>query len=209
MVSVRSRTWASGCFLTLVTVLAAGCGGHKAAEPPSPLAASDGVAAGGAGVRGSYPTTLTADYTPNRNFGLAFVIKNRSDQPVTIVRLSSNDETEKRFARLVGASAAAYVPIDCDGHSCPATDLGLGSPPYEALPPLAPLTIHAHKQASIQLHFRWVLCLDAPIQTSDRENTTLIVAYRTGGKTASQLLQARQAQLEVSATSACASPASS
>ena len=68
---------------------------------------------------GSYPTTLTANYTPNHTFGLAFLIRNRSDEPVTIVGLSSNDESEKRFARLVGASTAAYVPIDCDGHSCP------------------------------------------------------------------------------------------
>ena len=50
--------------------------------------------------------------TPNRNFGLAFVINNRSGEPVTIVGLSSKDESEKRFARLVGASATAYVSID-------------------------------------------------------------------------------------------------
>jgi hypothetical protein len=161
-------------------------------------------------VLGSYPATLTANYTPNRNFGLAFVIQNRSDEPVTIVGLSSNDESEKRFARLVGASAAAYVPIDCDGNfGCPATDLGLGEPPYEALPALAPLTIPPHKRASIQLHFRWVSCLDAPVQTSDRENTTLIVNYRSGGRAASQLLHTGMAQLDVSAASACSSPASS
>lgn len=154
-------------------------------------------------------TTLTADYTPNRTFGLAFVIENRSDEAITIVGLSSNDESEKRFARLVGASAAEYVPIDCDGHSCPATDLGLGPPPYEALPPLASLTISSHKQATIQLHFRWVPCLDAPVQTSDRENETLIVNYRSQGRAASQLLHTGRAQLDVSAASACSSPASS
>jgi hypothetical protein len=167
-----------------------------------------GVTAGGAGVLGSYPTTLTADYTPNRNFGLAFLVRNRSDAPVTIVGLSSDDENEKRFARLVGASTAAFVPIDCDGHSCPAPDLGLRAP-YDTLPPLTPLTIPSHKQASIQLHFRWVPCLDAPVQTAERENTTLVVNYQTGGRAASQLLRTGQAQLDVSAASACASPESS
>jgi hypothetical protein len=172
--------------------------------------ASGGVAAGGAGVLGSNPANLTANYTPNRNFGVAFVIRNRSDQAVTILGLSSNDENEKRFARVVGASAAAYVPIDCEGHwSCPATDLGLGEPPYETLPPLRPLTIPSHKLASIQLHFRWVPCLAAPAQRSDTEKTTLVVNYRTSGRTLSQLLPTGMARLDVSAANGCASPASS
>ena len=195
--------------MTLVAVLAAGCGGGgRSVTEPSPLVTMSGVTAGGAGVLGSYPTTLTADYTPNRNFGLAFLVRNRSDAPVTIVGLSSDDENEKRFARLVGASTAAFVPIDCDGHSCPAPDLGLRAP-YDTLPPLTPLTIPSHKQASIQLHFRWVPCLDAPVQTAERENTTLVVNYQTGGRAASQLLRTGQAQLDVSAASACASPESS
>ena len=54
IVSVMTRMWASGCVLTLVGTFAAGCGGHKAAEPP-PLIARDAVAAGGAGVLGSLP----------------------------------------------------------------------------------------------------------------------------------------------------------
>ena len=206
--SVMTRMWASGCVLTLVGTFAAGCGGHKAAEPP-PLIARDAVAAGGAGVLGSYPTGLTADYTPNRNFGLAFVIQNRSGEPVTIVGLSSKDESEKRFARLVGASATAYVSIDCGGHSCPATDLGLGSPPYGPLPSFAAMTIPAHKQASLQLHFRWVPCLEAPMQTNESENGTLVVNYRSGGKGASQHLDTGRARLDVSSSSACSAPASS
>ena len=205
-----SRTRASGWVLALVAVLMAGCGGHKTTKPPSPLVArGGGLVADGAGVRGSFPTTLTADYTPNRNFGLAFVIQNRSDEPVTIVGLSSNDQSEKRFARLVGASAAAYAPISCvDQWGCPVTDLGLGAPPYEALPPLAPVTIPSRKWASVQLHFRWVPCLDAPLQTRDRENRTLVVNYRSGGREASQLLHTGMAQLDVSAESACSAPAS-
>jgi hypothetical protein len=210
MLNVMARAWVIGCLLTLVAVVAAGCRGHKAAEPqPSPLIASGGVAAGGAGVLGSFPTRLTADYTPNRDFGLAFVIQNRSDKPVTIVGLSSKDESEKRFARLIGASATAYVPIDCDGHSCPSTDLGLGSPPYGPLPPLTAMTIPAHKRASIQLHFHWVPCLDAPMQASESENATLVVNYRSGGQAASQFLSTGPARLDVSSSSACSAPASS
>jgi hypothetical protein len=103
MVNVMARTWAISCLLAPVAVFGAGCGGNKAAEPlPSPLVASGGVTAGGAGVLGSSPTTLTADYTPNRNLGLAFVIQNRSDKPVTIVGVVSKDESEKRFASLIG-----------------------------------------------------------------------------------------------------------
>jgi hypothetical protein len=210
MVNVMARTWAIGCLLALVVALAAGCGGHKAAEPPpSPLIARDAVAAGGAGVLGSYSTGLTADYTPNHNFGLAFVIQNRGEEPVTIVGLSSTDESEKRFARLIGASATAYVPIDCDGHSCPATDLGLGSPPFGPLPPFAAMTIPAHRQANLQLHFRWVPCLDAPTRANESENSTLVVNYRSGGKGASQLLDTGRARLDVSSSSACSAPASS
>src|SRR6476620_6242115 len=110
MVYVMPRKWASGCVLTRVAVLAAGCGaGRTASEPASPLVAAGGVAAGSTAVLGSSPTTLTADYTPNRNFGLAFVVENRSDEPVTVVGLSSSDENETRFSRLVGASAAEYA----------------------------------------------------------------------------------------------------
>lgn len=74
---------------------------------------------------------------------------------------------------------------------------------------MAPLTIASHKLASIQLHFRWVPCLDAPVQASDKENTMLVVNYRGGGKAASQLLQTGKAQLDVSPASACTSAASS
>src|SRR3954453_3039553 len=182
-----TRMRASACLLTLGAVLAAGCGGH-AATVPSPLIASDAVVAGGAGVLGSYPTGLTADYTPNRNLGLAFVIRNRSDEPVTIVGLSSTDEFDKRFLRLVGARASAYVPLDCDGHSCPATDLGLGPPPYGPLPQLTAVTIPPNGRASIQLHFRWVPCADAPMRASERENATLVVNYRSGRRATSQFL---------------------
>jgi hypothetical protein len=204
---VVRRTWTSGCLVTLGAVLAAGCGGHTAARP-SPLIASDAVTAGGAGVLGSYPTGLTADYTPNRSLGLAFVIRNRSAKPVTIVGLSSTDEFDKRFARLVGASASAYNPPDCDGHSCPAPDLGL-RPPYGPLPPLAALTIPPHGRASIQLHFRWVPCADAPMRASESENRTLVVNYRSGGRAASQFLSTGPARLDISSSKACSAPASS
>jgi hypothetical protein len=160
-------------------------------------------------VLGSYPTMLTADYTPNGNFGLAFVIKNRSDQPVTVVGLSSGDESGTRFAQLVGVSATPYVPPDCDGHSCPATDLGLGGPPYRALPALAPLTIPAQKLATVQLHFSWVPCTVAPRQTTGSENATLRVDYRSGGRAANQLLRTGAARLEVNSSNACYAPASS
>jgi hypothetical protein len=152
---------------------------------------------------------LTADYTPNGNFGLAFVIKNRSDRAVTVVGLSSGDESGTRFAQLVGVSAAPYVPPDCDGHSCPATDLGLGGPPYGPLPALPPLIIPSHRLASVQLHFRWVPCTVAPVQTTDSENATLRVNYRSGGRAATQLLRTGAARLEVSSSRACYAPASS
>jgi hypothetical protein len=47
------------------------------------------------------------------------------------------------------------------------------------------------------------------MQGGERENTTLVVNYRSEGGAASQLLDTGQAQLEVSAGSACASAASS
>jgi hypothetical protein len=191
----------------LAGVLATGCGGHAAAER-SPLIASGGVTAGGAGVRGIGRTT-TVDYRPNSNFGLAFAIENRSDKPVTIVGLSSSDAKGTRFAQLVGASLAAFVPADCDGHSCPATDLGLGPPPYGPLPPLAALKVPAHRLATVQLHFRWVPCTIAPPETNDTENATLLVHYRSEGRVLTQHLQTGSAQLDVSSSGACAALGSS
>jgi hypothetical protein len=201
------RTGATGAIFALAGVLAAGCGGHTAAER-SPLIASGGVAAGGAGVGGIGHTT-TAEYRPNSTFGLAFVVENRSSKPVTVVGLSSGDDRGTRFAQLVGASVAAYVPPDCDGHSCPAPDLGLGPPPYGPLPALAALNIPAHRRATVQLHFRWVPCTVAPPETNDTENATLLVDYRSEGRVLTQHLQTGSARLDVSSSGACSAPGSS
>jgi hypothetical protein len=201
------RTRATAIVPLLAAILVAGCEGHRAAEP-SPLIASGAVATGGAGVLG-LGATATAHYTPKGNFGLAFVIQNRSDEPVTIVGLSSGDEHGTRFADLVGVSAARYVPIDCAGHSCPATDLGLGGPPYRPLPALAPLTIPPGGRASVQLHFRWVPCAVAPRQSADSENATLLVDYQSGGRDSTQLLETGAARLEVSSSRACLGQVSS
>ncbi|MBA2372387.1 MAG: hypothetical protein H0V71_12185 [Chloroflexi bacterium] len=57
------------------------------------------------------------EYTPGRYFGIAFLVKNRSDRTVTITQVWGID-SGRRFVRLVGVKLVPFAPRRCPG-SCP------------------------------------------------------------------------------------------
>ncbi len=176
----------------IAVVMLSGCGGRDSHR--FPLITLSPVEAGGAGVRGVIGDTQV-DYTPGRYFGVGFLVKNRSDRPVTITRVSSTD-SGRRFVRLVGVKLVPFAPPPCPA-SCPAPTMGL-SPPFRGLPSLTALTVQPHHRAGVVLHFRWVGCLDAPRRTVENDNRALRVEYQIDGRRAeAQVIRTGGARLSV------------
>lgn len=177
--------------LALLLLVLAGCSERTDAVPP--LAPLEAVQAGGVGIR-ALSRAAVVEYTPDRYFGIAFLVENQGDRPVTIVRLLPTD-TGRRFARLVGVRVVSFTPRNCV-HSCPAPSLGLDAP-FRELGPLRAVTVQPHRTVSVVLHFRWVACNSAPQSTAQSENRQLRVEYRIDGHTGLQLLSTGRARLSV------------
>jgi hypothetical protein len=89
-------TRAAAATSTLVAVLIVqACGSARISR--TPLVALPAVEAGGSGVR-QLGAVAIVEYTPTRNFGIAFVVKNRSGRRITVTGVSSTD-SGRRFLR--------------------------------------------------------------------------------------------------------------
>lgn len=188
--------------IALLALAMVGCDGDG--SHVSPLVSLASVEAGGAGVRGVIGNTRV-EYTPDRYFGVAFLVKNRTDRSMTITQVSGTD-TGGRFLQLVGVKLVPFTRRPCPA-SCPAPSLGLVAPFRELppeLPPLQAFELQPHRSAGLVLHFRWVACNEAPARTSERDNRSLRVKYRMGGRTRTQILRTGPASLLVRRPSGCA-----
>jgi hypothetical protein len=205
LTSYRLSLRAAGCAVALALLF--GCG--PGVRDGDTLVQLNGVEAGGAGVRGLVRMTLV-EYTPNRYFGVAFLIRNHSGSAVTITRVSSTD-SGRRFVRLVGVKLRPFRPYRCPpGAHCLYQPYGLTSP-YRPLPPLHAFVLPAGGEAGVILHFRWVACSHAPPRTEEIDNRTLQVQYRLDSHTRRQTLRTRGAALRVTADAAhvrCPQPGS-
>jgi hypothetical protein len=171
-----------------------GCSDESSHVSP-PFVRVEAVSAGGAGVHGIYGGKTVVDHKPNKYFGVAFPIRNRSDEPVTITRISSID-SGRPFLRPIGVKVVPFRPRSCPHRSCPPPHLS-PEPPYREIGAMRPLTVQPQRSAAVVLHFRWVGCSAAPQRARGSANRVLRVEYRVDGRTGTQLVRTGSARLSI------------
>jgi hypothetical protein len=182
--------------LLLIPALVGCSEGNLHAAPLVPL---QSVEAGGSGIRALTGHTVV-EYSPDRYFGVAFLVKNRSGRSVTITRIVGTD-SGPRFVRLVGVLVVPFTPRPCPGR-CLRPSLGL-KPPYREIPSFRRLTLAPGSSAGVVLHFRWVPCGSAPRKATESDNRMLRVDYEMNGRHGTQLMRTATAGLAVR-SSGCA-----
>jgi hypothetical protein len=141
-----------------------------------------------------HPTGNTVvDYKPDKYLGVAFPIKLRSDEPVTITRITSTD-SGRRFVRPIGVRVVPFRPRSC--RLCPPPHLS-PEPPYRELEPMRLVTVQPQRSVAVVLHFRWVACTAAPERATATANRVLRVEYRVNGRTGAQLVPTGSARLSI------------
>lgn len=146
---------------------------------PVKLLEADGVAVGGAAVRGSGSDGSTIDYRPGTTIGIGFVLSNPNGHSVTVTGIAPAVGPDDPIAY---TGARIQIPPSREKPG----DAAELKAPYDPTPPFRPFSIAPGDWVGIGLHyFIRSACTPATAGTRITENRTVRITYTLNGSTVS------------------------